>query len=78
MNMMMTSEKKIYVTTERAGFVVAGRRIPSVYSEGKEPTPAVGFELELTEDEAAYELSQGTIELKKASPVAKKTAPEAA
>ena len=54
-------DKKIYVTTNAAGFVVAGRRIPAVYVDGKEPTPQVGFELELTDDEAAYELAQGAI-----------------
>lgn len=58
-------EKKIYLTTNAAGFVVAGRRIPAVYVDGKEPTPQVGFELELTDDEAAYELAQGSIALKK-------------
>lgn len=58
-------DKKLYVTTNAAGFVVAGRRIPAVYVEGKEPTPQVGYELELTDDEAAYELAQGSIALKK-------------
>lgn len=58
-------DKKLYVTTNAAGFVVAGRRIPAVYVDGKEPTPQVGYELELTDDEAAYELSQGSIAPKK-------------
>lgn len=52
---------KLYATTSAAGFVVAGRRIPAVYVEGKEPTPQVGYELYLTDDEAAYELAQGTV-----------------
>ena len=60
-------DKKLYVTTNAAGFVVAGRRIPAVYVEGKEPAPQVGYELELSDDEAAYELAQGAITLKKAS-----------
>lgn len=60
-------DKKIYVTTNAAGFVVAGRRIPAVYVDGKEPTPQVGFELELTDDEAAYELAQGAIAPKQAA-----------
>ena len=60
-------EKKVYVTTAAAGFVVAGRRIPAVYVDGDNPAPQVGFELELSDDEAAYELSQGAIALKKVS-----------
>lgn len=60
----MSQEKKTYVTTERAGFVVAGQRIPADY-ETKPVRPKIGHELQLTGDEAEYELSQGTIELKK-------------
>lgn len=57
-------EKKTYVTTERAGFVVAGRRVPPDYAA--DPVrPTVGHELELTADEAEYELRQGTIAEKK-------------
>ena len=67
----MSDEQKAYVTTERAGYVVAGQRIPPVYPGGdKPPHPEVGFPLQLTETEAEYELRQGTIELKK--PAAKK------
>jgi hypothetical protein len=54
--MKMSEEKKAYLTTERAGFVVAGQRIPAV--------PKVGHELLLTEAEAEYEVRQGTIALK--------------
>ncbi|MCC3246139.1 hypothetical protein LG047_12545 [Methylocystis sp. WRRC1] len=68
------SEKKTYVTTERAGFVVAGHRIPPVYEEGKPARPTVGHELRLTDAEAEYELAQQTIVL--AQPRAKKNAPE--
>lgn len=60
-------DQKLYVTTSAAGFVVAGRRIPAVYVEGKEPAPQVGYELYLTDDEAAYELAQGSIAPKKGS-----------
>lgn len=59
-------EKKSYVTTDRAGYVVAGQRIPPVY-EGEGETrfvrPAIGHPLQLTELEAEYELAQGTIKL---------------
>lgn len=66
------SEKKTYVTTERAGFTVAGQRIPADY-DADPVRPQIGFELNLTDDEAAYELSQETIAL---APE-KKTAPPA-
>jgi hypothetical protein len=61
---------KTYVTTERAGFVVAGRRVPAVYEKGKPAKPSVGYELELLPAEAEYELAQRTIVLK---PEPKKT-----
>jgi hypothetical protein len=56
-------DRKTYLTTERAGFVVAGRRIPPVYEEGKPARPKVGHELQLLDAEASYELAQGTIVL---------------
>jgi hypothetical protein len=59
-----TQDRKIYVTTNSAGFVVAGRRIPPVYEKGKPARPTVGYELELLPAEAEYELAQGTIVLK--------------
>lgn len=60
----MSTETKIYVTTEAAGYVVAGRRIAVDY-DADPVRPRVGFELELTEAEAEYELRQGTITEKK-------------
>ncbi|AZG78160.1 hypothetical protein [Methylocystis rosea] len=64
-NPQAPEEPKTYVTTERAGFVVAGRRVPPVYEEGKPARPTVGFELKLLDAEAEYELAQKTIALKK-------------
>ena len=59
----MSQEKKTYVTTEAAGYVVAGARVPADY--GADPVrPQIGFELTLTDEEAQYELAQGTIVLK--------------
>lgn len=57
---MTQPEKSTYYTTALAGFHVAGRRIPSERVGGTE-RPIVGHPLELTADEAAYELSSGTI-----------------
>lgn len=51
------ADRKTYVTTDKAGSRVAGRVVPRD-EEGK---AKVGFELELTDAEADYELSQGTI-----------------
>jgi len=64
-NPQAPEEPKTYVTTERAGFVVAGRRIPPVYAAGQPARPTVGFELNLLDAEAEYELAQRTIALKK-------------
>ena len=64
-NPQAPEEPKTYVTTERAGFVVAGRRIPPVYEQGAPARPTVGFELKLLDAEAEYELAQRTIALKK-------------
>jgi len=55
---------KIYVTTDRAGFVVAGRRVPVVTAKDGALRAKSGFEIELSEAEASYELAQGTIVLK--------------
>lgn len=61
----MSDERKTYVTTETAGFVVAGRRVPP---DAANPERAqTGFEMELTAGEADYDLAQGTIALKFAS-----------
>jgi hypothetical protein len=59
----MDAKTKTYVTTDRAGFTVAGRRVPADY-EGAVARPCVGFEMELLDAEAEYELAQGTIALK--------------
>ncbi|KAF0136647.1 MAG: hypothetical protein FD139_706 [Methylocystaceae bacterium] len=74
-NPQAPEEPKTYVTTERAGFVVAGRRIPPVYEQGTPARPTVGFELKLLDAEAEYELAQRTIALKKEpkNPKAEKT-----
>lgn len=71
-NPQAPAEPKTYVTTERAGFVVAGRRVPPVYEAGKPAQPTVGFELTLLDLEAEYELAQQTIALKPESPESKK------
>jgi hypothetical protein len=63
-NPQAPEEPKTYVTTERAGFVVAGRRIPPVYETGKPARPTIGYELRLLPAEAEYELAQQTIVLK--------------
>lgn len=55
------TDKSVYYTTALAGYHVAGRRIPTERVDGTEK-PRVGHPLELTADEAAYELSAGTIE----------------
>ena len=56
-------EKKTYLTTDRAGYFVAGQRIPSGRDEDGNRIPKVGHPLRLTEAEAKYELLEGTIEL---------------
>jgi hypothetical protein len=62
----MSDDRKTYVTTEGAGFTVAGRRIPPVYEKDKPARPTVGYALQLLDVEAEYELAQGTIILKPA------------
>lgn len=77
----MAGEAKTYVTTERAGYVVAGRRVPVEWVETRnkdgnveaKPRPKLGFELRLLAVEAEYELQQGTITLEPSD-----VAPEAA
>lgn len=58
----MSSEKKPYKTTDAAGFFVASQRIPSYFNEDGIRCPKVGHVLMLTDQEAKYELLQGTIE----------------
>jgi|GEM_PF-3144197 len=57
----MAFPKKKYVTTDRAGWHVAGRKIPQDIRDGK-LIPKVGHPLELTELEARHEIAAGTIE----------------
>lgn len=58
----MSDEKKPYLTTDQAGYFVAGQRIPSRPDKDGNRTPKVGFQLMLTDAEAKYELLQGVIE----------------
>lgn len=59
-------DMKTFVTTDKAGWVVAGQRVPPVYpKDGGEPTPKVGHEIRLTAKQAEYWLAQGAIEPKK-------------
>lgn len=55
-------EKKPYRTTDRAGYFVAGQRVPSQRDGDGNRTPKVGHRLMLTQAEAKYELLQGVIE----------------
>jgi hypothetical protein len=59
---MSSFPKKEYVTTEQAGFWVAGQKIPPDIKEGK-VVPRVGHKLKLTGLEAKYELAIGSIKL---------------
>lgn len=54
------SDKKLYKTTDKAGFWVANKKIPPVMKDGK-LAPMVGYELRLTDGEAKYELKAETI-----------------
>lgn len=56
------SEKKAYKTTAAAGFFVAGQRVPSRMDEDGNRVPIVGHVLNLTEEQAKYELLSGSIE----------------
>lgn len=58
----MPIEKKPYRTTAQAGYFVANQRIPSARDGDGNRIPKVGHILRLTEEEARYELLQGTIE----------------
>ena len=55
------SEKKPYLTTDRAGYFVAGQRIPSRVDKDGNRTPKIGYRLMLSDEEAKYELLQGVI-----------------
>lgn len=56
-------DKQAYRTTDRAGYFVAGQRVPSVQDGDGNLVAKVGHVLHLTEAEAKYELLEGTIEL---------------
>lgn len=70
---MSSFPKKEYVTTELAGFWVAGQKIPSDIKGGK-VVPRVGHPLKLTDLEAKYELAAQTI---KPAEAASKKSPKA-
>lgn len=55
------SAQQVYRTTEKAGWHVAGQRIPGETRDGV-LKPKVGHDLNLTEAQARYELLAGTIE----------------
>ena len=62
----------IYKVTAKAGARVAGRIVPGTHqTESGAFTPDPNFELDLTVDEADYELTMGTIELKPDAPPVK-------
>jgi|LNFM01.1.fsa_nt_gb hypothetical protein len=56
-------DKKAYLTTDRAGYFVAGQRIPSRVDKDGNRTPKIGHRLMLTDAEAKYELLNGVITL---------------
>lgn len=56
------SETRPYRITDKAGFFVAGKRVPSRTDEDGNRVPVVGATIHLTDDEAKYELLQGSIE----------------
>lgn len=57
------SEKNAYRTTALAGYFVAGQRVPSIQDGDGNRAPKVGHVLHLTQEEAKFELLEGTIEL---------------
>lgn len=58
----MDLEKKAYAITDRAGWYVAGRKVPSHRDVDGNFVPKVGFILWLTEPEARHELRNLTIQ----------------
>lgn len=64
------SEKKPYKTTASAGFFVAGQRVPSRQDEDGNRVPVVGHVIQLTDEEAKYELLQQSIEPAEEAPAA--------
>ena len=65
------SETKLFRTTDKAGWWVAGRKIPAEKIDGA-VRPKVGHELRLTEAEAKYELLSGVIERPAVTPTTKR------
>jgi hypothetical protein len=59
---MSVEEKKPYAITDRAGWFVAGRKVPSRRDEDGNLVPLVGHVFYLTDAEAKYELLNLTIE----------------
>ncbi len=55
------AETKDYTVTEKAGPMVAGRRVAGSWSEAGKFIPDTGQILKLTDAEADYELGQETI-----------------
>lgn len=58
----MSIDKKAYRVTDKAGFFVAGIKVPAKRDEDGNLVPVVGHVLRLTEAEAKYELLSGSIE----------------
>lgn len=63
-------DTKTYMTTDRAGWCVAGTFVPPD-GDPSAPRPKIGHELVLTDAQAEYELAQGTIVLKPDNPAKK-------
>ena len=70
-------EKKPYLTTDLAGYFVAGQRIPSRVDKDGNRTPKVGHRLMLNDAEAKYELLQGVIQAEEEAKAAAPLAPPA-
>jgi len=58
---MSAIDRKPYKVTAKAGFWVAGQKIPTIKDDNGIPKPRVGYVLHLTADEAKHELTAGVI-----------------
>lgn len=58
---MSATDRKPYKVTDKAGFWVAGQKIPTDKGDNGIPRPRVGYVLNLTDDEAKHELTAGAI-----------------
>lgn len=56
------SDRKPYKVTAKAGYWVAGQKIPTTKDGNGIPQPQVGYVLHLTDDEAKHELLASSIE----------------